>query len=100
MKALSGIIVVFLIVTAVSCSDKYLSVVPPDVLTDANFFKTESDAQSALIGVYGQLQPEATFGNLIDAANLDWTMSGDLYEQDQNTPRVELEMLTLPANNL
>jgi hypothetical protein len=27
-------------------------------------------------------------------------MSGDLYEQDQNTPRVELEMLTLPANNI
>lgn len=99
MQSFIKSVAVILIITMASCSDKYLSVVPTDVLTDANFFKTEADAQSALIGVYGQLQPEATFGNLIDAANLDWTMSGDLYEQDQNTPRVELEMLTLPANN-
>jgi hypothetical protein len=84
----------------VSCSEKYLELTPSDVLTNANFFRTESDAQSALIGVYGQLQPEATYGNLIDAANLDWTMSGDLYEQDQNTPRVQLEMLSLPADNI
>ena len=100
MKLCAKNVAFVLIITMASCSDKYLSVVPTDVLTNANFFKSESDAQSALIGVYGQLQPEATFGNLIDAANLDWTMSGDLYEQDQNTPRVELEMLTLPANNL
>lgn len=100
MKSIAKSFVVFLMIAAISCTDKYLSVVPTDVLTDANFFRTESDAQSALIGVYGQLQPEATFGNLIDAANLDWTMSGDLYEQDQNTPRVELEMLTLPASNI
>ncbi|RAJ93144.1 putative outer membrane starch-binding protein [Larkinella arboricola] len=100
MKAISSLIVIFLLVLTTSCGDKYLSVIPTDVLTDANFFKTEADAQSALIGVYGQLQSEATFGNVVDAANLDWTMSGDLYEQDQNTPRVELEMLSLPANNL
>ena len=100
MKIITSLLVSFLVVLTTSCGDRYLSVIPTDVLTDANFFKTEADAQSALIGVYGQLQPEATFGNLIDAANLDWTMSGDLYEQDQNTPRVELEMLSLPANNL
>ena len=100
MKSFAKYVAVVLIISITSCGDKYLSVVPPDVLTDANFLKTEADAQSALIGVYGQLQPEATYGNLIDAANLDWTMSGDLYEQDQNTPRVELEMLTLPANNI
>ncbi|GAB4044166.1 RagB/SusD family nutrient uptake outer membrane protein [Spirosoma jeollabukense] len=100
MKIIPSLIVIILVILTTACGDKFLSVIPTDVLTDANFFKTEADAQSALIGAYGQLQPEATFGNLIDAANLDWTMSGDLYEQDQNTPRVELEMLSLPANNL
>jgi len=99
MKSFTKYIVVFLTIIMASCKDQYLDLVPTDVLTNANFFQTESDAQSALIGVYAQLQPEATFGNLIDAANLDWTMSGDLYEQDQNTPRVQLEMLSLPADN-
>ena len=100
MKTIPSVIGIILLFITTSCGDKYLSVIPPDVLTDANFFKTEADAQSALIGVYGQVQSESTFGNVVDAANLDWTMSGDLYEQDQNTPRVELEMLSLPANNL
>ncbi len=100
MKLIITSLGICLLLSATSCRDKYLSLVPTDVLTDANFFKTESDAQSALIGIYGQLQPESTFGNLVDAANLDWTMSGDLYEQDQNTPRVQLEMLSLPADNV
>ena len=86
--------------TLASCSDKFLEQTPTDVLTNANFFRTESDAQSALIGAYAILQSESTYGNVVDAANLDWTMSGDLYEQDQNTPRVQLEMLSLPADNL
>ena len=92
--------VVIMLATMASCSKKFLELTPTDVLTDANFFRTESDAQSALTGVYAGLQSEATYGNLVDAANLDWTMSGDLYEQDQNTPRVQLEMLSLPADNL
>ncbi|GAB4026625.1 RagB/SusD family nutrient uptake outer membrane protein [Spirosoma koreense] len=100
MKTLLNVSVIMFLIAMTSCGDKFLSVIPTDVLTDANFFQTEADAQSALIGVYGQLQSESTFGNVVDAANLDWTMSGDLYEQDQNTPRVELEMLSLPANNL
>ncbi|QHV99423.1 RagB/SusD family nutrient uptake outer membrane protein [Spirosoma endbachense] len=100
MKTIASVIVILFLVTMTSCGDQYLSVIPTDVLTDANFFKSEADAQSALIGVYGQVQSESTFGNVVDAANIEWTMSGDLYEQDQNTPRVELEMLSLPANNL
>lgn len=83
----------------VSCGDSFLTVTPKDVLTDANFFVTESDAQSALIGAYAGLQSEATYGGVVPSANLDWTMSGDLYEQDQNTPRVQLEMFDLPATN-
>ncbi|RZK47652.1 MAG: RagB/SusD family nutrient uptake outer membrane protein [Pedobacter sp.] len=99
MKSITRYIALISIIFIASCSKSYLEVQPTDVLTNANFFKTENDAQAALIGVYAQLQPEATYGNLIDAANMDWTMSGDMYEQDQNTPRVQLEMLSLPADN-
>jgi starch-binding outer membrane protein, SusD/RagB family len=99
MRSVKTYTLIFAVMVFAACGKKYLDLQPTDVLTNANFFKTESDAQSALIGVYAQLQPEATFGNLIDAANMDWTMSGDLYEQDQNTPRVQLEMLSLPADN-
>ncbi|KAA2242675.1 RagB/SusD family nutrient uptake outer membrane protein [Chitinophaga agrisoli] len=100
MNVFSKYFIVLLLIAMASCTSDFLTVTPKDVLTDANFFVTAADAESALIGAYGQLQEESTFGNVVDAANLDWTMSGDLYEQDQNTPRVELEMLSLPANNL
>ena len=99
MKQLSKYIFVFLLVATVSCRDKFLTITPKDVLSNENFFQTEADAQSALIGAYAQLQSESTFGNVVDAANLDWTMTGGLYEQDQNTPRVDLEMLNLPPGN-
>ncbi|MDQ0106812.1 tetratricopeptide (TPR) repeat protein [Chitinophaga terrae (ex Kim and Jung 2007)] len=100
MNTLNKIIGVLIIILLTSCTSKFLTVTPKDELTDANFFLTGADAEAALVGAYGQLQEESTFGNVVDAANLDWTMSGDLYEQDQNTPRVQLEMLSLPANNL
>src|SRR5690606_39720825 len=72
---------------------------PKDQLTDANFFLTESDAQSALTGVYGQLQPNETYGVSIDAADIEWAMSGDLYEMDGSAARIEIHSLNLPASN-
>src|SRR5690606_27293109 len=72
---------------------------PKDQLTDANFFLTESDAQSALTGVYGQLQPNETYGVSIDAADIEWAMSGDLYEMDGSAARIEIHTLNLPASN-
>src|SRR5690606_26373958 len=67
--------------------------------TDLNFFQTESDAQQALTGVYGQLQPNETFGVSIDAADIEWAMSGDLYEMDGSAARIEIHSLALPASN-
>ena len=85
-----------------SCSDDFLSLAPEDKLTAGNYPMTEADAQSALLGAYAQLQTQngyGTFAGYTAAANMEWTMSGDLYEQDQNTPRVQLELLDLPPNN-
>ncbi len=82
-----------------SCSDSFLTLTPKDQLTDANFFLTESDAQAALTGVYGQLQPNETYGVSIDAADIEWAMSGDLYEMDGSAARIEIHTLNLPASN-
>ena len=60
--------------TATACSDSFLTLTPKDVLTDANFFLTESDAQAALIGTYAVLQREETFTNVRDAADIEWAM--------------------------
>lgn len=82
-----------------SCGNEFLTLAPRDRLTDENFFLTEIDAQSALTGVYGQLQPNETFGVSIDAADIEWAMSGDLYEMDGAAARIEIHSLNLPASN-
>lgn len=82
-----------------SCTKDFLTLTPKDQLTDANFFQTEKDAQAALTGVYGQLQPNETYGVSIDAADIEWAMSGDLYEMDGSAARIEIHSLNLPASN-
>ncbi|GEO07287.1 membrane protein [Adhaeribacter aerolatus] len=89
----------FLLATTASCSEDFLTLQPKDVLTDANFFLTESDAQAALIGVYDNLQKEPTFTNFADAAEIEWAMSGDMYEMDGSAARIEIHSLNLPASN-
>lgn len=81
------------------CGENFLTLSPKDKLTDANFFQTPTDAQSALTGVYGQLQPNQTYGVSIDAADIEWAMSGDLYEMDGSAARIEIHTLNLPASN-
>jgi starch-binding outer membrane protein, SusD/RagB family len=54
----------FIIISAVglvACSKDFLNNVPEDFLTSANFFKTESDFQQALVAAYGSVQ---SLGNL------------------------------------
>lgn len=82
-----------------ACGNDFLTLTPRDRLTDENFFLTQTDAESALIGVYGQLQPNETFGVSIDAADIEWAMSGDLYEMDGSAARIEIHTLNLPASN-
>ena len=94
-----SIILLFSISILSSCTKDFLTLTPKDQLTDANFFLTESDAQSALTGVYGQLQPNETYGVSIDAADIEWAMSGDLYEMDGSAARIEIHSLNLPASN-
>ncbi|KQS33875.1 RagB/SusD family nutrient uptake outer membrane protein [Dyadobacter sp. Leaf189] len=90
----------FLVATTLaSCGDQFLTLTPKDVLTDANFFITESDAQASLTGIYAILQREETFSNVRDAADIEWAMAGDMYEMDGSANRIELHSLSLPSNN-
>jgi len=89
----------FLIVTMVSCGKGFLTLTPTDLLTDENFFLTESDAQNSLTGVYAALQSEQSFDNVRDAADIEWQMSGDLYGMDGNLDRVTIASLILPPSN-
>ncbi|MGO3654394.1 MAG: RagB/SusD family nutrient uptake outer membrane protein [Sphingobacterium sp.] len=93
------ILLVSSVILLSACGNDFLTLTPRDRLTDQNFFLTETDAQSALIGVYGQLQPNETFGVSIDAADIEWAMSGDLYEMDGSAARIEIHTLNLPASN-
>jgi starch-binding outer membrane protein, SusD/RagB family len=55
---------IFILITATGlfgCSKEFLNNVPEDFLTSANFFKTESDFQQALVGAYASMQ---SAGNL------------------------------------
>lgn len=100
MKTIIKYITAIICVSIVSsCGDEFLTLTPKDQLTDLNFFQTESDAQQALTGVYGQLQPNETYGVSIDAADFEWAMSGDLYEMDGSAARIEIHTLALPASN-
>lgn len=83
----------------VSCGEEFLTVAPKDLLTEASFFRTESDAQAALIGVYGVLQSDNGFANIRDAADIEWALTGDLYEMDGAAGRIELHSLSLPYTN-
>jgi hypothetical protein len=83
----------------ISCGDSFLTLKPQDILTDANFFLTESDAQASLTGIYAILQREETFSNVRDAADIEWAMAGDMYEMDGSANRIELHSLSLPSNN-
>lgn len=89
----------FLIVTMASCGKGFLTLTPTDLLTDANFYRTQSDAQNSLNGVYAALQSEQSFDNVRDAADIEWQMSGDLYGMDGNLDRVTIASLILPPSN-
>lgn len=84
---------------ATSCSDNFLTLSPTDMIVEDNFFLSLSDAETALMGVYGVLQTEPGFTNVNDAADVEWSITGDMYEMDGSAGRIEIHSLALPATN-
>ncbi len=61
-------------ITMISC-EKFLEEKPYDFIGNANFYKTEGDANAALNGAFGALQPQQYFGR---TSWLVTELSGDL----------------------
>ncbi|WP_017258751.1 RagB/SusD family nutrient uptake outer membrane protein [Pedobacter arcticus] len=61
-------------ITMISC-EKFLEEKPYDFIGNANFYKTEGDANAALNGAFGALQPQTYFGR---TSWLVTELSGDL----------------------
>ncbi len=99
MQGIYKITALFFLLAITACKKDFLTLAPKDLLTDQNFYRTETDAQNSLNGVYAALQPEESFSNVRDAADIDWQMSGDMYGMDGNLDRVTIASLILPANN-
>lgn len=98
MKTIYKVLICFSVIFGLNgCGDDFLSLTSKDTVTESGFFLTEDDAQSALIGVYATLQNEAAF--MRNAADIEWAITGDLYEMDRSTKRIELHTLQFPANN-
>jgi tetratricopeptide (TPR) repeat protein len=98
MIVATSIMLILVVCVLTSCGNDFLSVQPQDELTNANFPQTINDLGKALIGAYAELQNGSAFEGNYTAA-IEWVMPGDLYEQDQNPPRVQLELLSWPPNN-
>ncbi len=100
MKVLRNILFFALMgATVSSCTSDFLTLSPKDVLVEDKFFMSISDAEAALVGVYGSLQKEEAFGNVRDAADIEWAISGDMYEMDGSANRIELHSLAFPSTN-
>ncbi len=99
MKQVKNIVLFALLSTATACSDSFLSLSPTDTLVEDKFFVNISDAEAALVGVYGTLQKEEAFSNVRDAADIEWAISGDMYEMDRSANRIELHSLVFPSTN-
>ncbi len=99
MKIIRNIVLFALIGSATACSDDFLTLAPTDILVEDKFFSSISDAEAALVGVYSSLQKEETFSNVRDAADIEWAISGDMYEMDGSASRIELHSLAFPSSN-
>ncbi|MEX1137503.1 MAG: RagB/SusD family nutrient uptake outer membrane protein [Balneolales bacterium] len=88
-----------LMITLSFCSDEFLSLGPEDTLTEVNFYQTEDDAQAALHGVYNRLSLPEVWGNWANTAEIEWGITGDMYEMDRSQSRIELHTLRFPASN-
>ncbi|MGN0019463.1 MAG: RagB/SusD family nutrient uptake outer membrane protein [Sphingobacterium hotanense] len=99
MKIIRNIALFALLSSATACSDSFLTLSPTDILVEDKFFTSISDAEAALVGVYGSLQKEEAFTNVRDAADIEWAISGDMYEMDGSANRIELHSLAFPSTN-
>jgi starch-binding outer membrane protein, SusD/RagB family len=75
MKKIYKITLFFLLVTVMSCREGFIDITPPTALPPENFYKTEADMKSAVIGVYGSLRNIYSTYHLLNELPSDNTQS-------------------------
>ena len=84
--------------TAVSCK-KQLQEKPYSILTSTNFYQNANDAQSALLGVFSQLQPQAYYQRTVYIIG---ELSGDdvIPLLTQNQERIDMYKVQYTSSNI
>ena len=97
MKKITYILLSVILLSSVSCSDTFTEVEPDGSNAD-NYFNSEAEYQSALIGAYDLLQ--ATFWNTLTSvvASDDYAAGGDSFNLDQPTLQYIDKMTVSPAD--
>ena len=75
-----------IILTTVSCGEEFLELEPVDQLTEASFFKNETDANAALASVYDMLQKYGGFENEY-LTKFEWLPVGDMRMEESPADR-------------
>ena len=91
------LVVMMMVSTVVSCGDEFLDLSPVDSLTEAGFFKTESDANAALASVYDMLQKYGGWENEY-ITKIEWLPVGDMTMEESPADRA-IEGLEWDAGN-
>lgn len=55
-KYLKNIALLFILFSVISCNDEYLNLVPNSVITEVNFYTTETEVENAIINMYDGIQ--------------------------------------------
>jgi len=91
------IVVAVIVSTVISCGDEFLELEPVSNLTEASFFRTESDANAALASVYDMLQKYGGWENEY-ITKLEWLPVGDMVMEESPADRA-IEGLEWDAGN-
>ena len=98
MKKIYILLVACAFLTMASCK-KALQEKPYSILTSANFYQNANDAQSALIGVFSQLQPQAYYQRTVYIIG---ELSGDdlIPLLTQNQERIDMYKVQYTSSNI
>ena len=98
MKKIYILLVACAFLTMASCK-KALQEKPYSILTNANFYQNANDAQSALIGVFSQLQPQAYYQRTVYIIG---ELSGDdlIPLLTQNQERIDMYKVQYTSSNI
>lgn len=84
----------------VGCTEKFLEEAPADQITDANFYRTQTDAVQAVVAAYSELTKEGQYNAAMWAFDM-WSDVSSTGADSGNDGREykDLEAFTIPTTN-